>query len=919
MAFGRSKCLNKRNILFIVLIILTNVLNSQTLQGRLVDNVRQTPVKQAVVKLLNAGQEVTTDSEGKFKLELRDHTDDLDIEVTADQFELFRIQLRSADWNPELQEFYLIPKHDPLSENFETTEIDNDDESNAGDVYSLLTSSEDPIKRAAGFQFSNLRYSLRGINSNYNQLGFNGFLLNNPIDNFTPFYLLSGQSLLTRYSEDYLSYKDNDFHFGALGLTQWIQFESQNSRKEFSVNYALTNRNYTNKLGIHYASGLLKNGWSVTAGLNKRWAREGFNEGSFYDAKGAYFGISKHFSNTHTLNFLFVTAPVLRGKTSPGTKEVYSLNSDHYYNSYWGFQEDKKRNSRLVNSKIPMALLNYSWSINEHLKLEAGFMGLSGSYSTTRLDWHNALDPRPDYYQKLPSYIQDPEVSSRVAQAWRTDINVRQIHWDEIYQANYSNYETIFGVNGNASGTLTGRNAVYWIEETHRDPSEMEHFANLQWNFGRNVLKGGYRIEIYEEDNYLKADDLLGADFLIDLEDFATGDFRHPDIRIKNHVIHKGDRYGFDYTSNVRNITGQLDYAYVGKKLDFSLGVNLNSNSISRTGNFLNAVFSNSLGKSESLNENGYGIKSMITWKINGRNYIRWNGAFQDLPNRFDQVFINPQWRADVLSVKDHTRINFSDLSYFYRSPGFKFQLTGYFALIQNQIVNKNFYLDEQLESDSNFELSDGGFINAFYTGLDQQHIGLESSFEVDLGKAYELTVVYNLGDHIYTSRPELLIFDKFSSAISRHTVYLKNFYVPGSAQQAFSGSIKYNFKSNGFAELSFNYLDKQYLDVNPLRRTSAAVEDIERDSELFHKIIDQEKLPAAFYVNAFVYKSYRIGKLNLGVSLSINNLLNAENILSGGFEQYRFDFAAKNPEKFPSKYYYLQDLSFYLGLNLKL
>ena len=566
-----------------------------------------------------------------------------------------------------------------------------------------------------------------------------------------------------------------------------------------------------------------------------------------------------------------------------------------------------------------MALLNYSWNVLDNLKLQAGLMGMSGKYSNTRIDWRNAADPRPDYYQKLPSYIQDPVVADQVANVWRTNTDVRQINWNAMYQSNYNNIETINGVNGVANSALTGRNAVYWIEDSHADPTELEHFANLQWNFGRHYLKTGYRIEIAKEENYLQVNDLLGADFLIDLEDFAEGDNRYPDIRFKNQVIQKGDRYGFNYTSNINNISGELDYNYSGKKLDFGLGVNLNKNSFSRNGKYLNNVFSNSLGKSEAINEEGYGLKSMITWKINGRNYIRWNGVYQQLPNRFDQVFVNPQWRADVLSVKDQTKISFMDLTYYYRSPGFKFQVSGYYTQIKDQIVNKNFYLDEQLEAGSNAELTDGGLINAFYTDLDEQHIGFESSVEYDLGKGFELGLVYNLGDHMYTSRPEFLIFDKFSEAVSKHVIYLKNFYVPGSAQQAFSGSIKYNFKKSGFAELSFNYLDRQYLEPNPLRRVETAVEDIDRDSELFRKIIDQEKLPAAFYVNAFIYKSYKVGKHNLGISLSVNNLLNAENVISGGFEQYRFDYENKNPDKFPSKYYYLQDINFYLGITYRL
>lgn len=40
--------------------------------------------------------------------------------------------------------------------------------------------------------------------------------------------------------------------------------------------------------------------------------------------------------------------------------------------------------------------------------------------------------------------------------------------------------------------------------------------------------------------------------------------------------------------------------------------------------------------------------------------------------------------------------------------------------------------------------------------------------------------------------------------------------------------------------------------------------------------------------------------------------------IVSGGFEQYRFDYQDKNPDKFPSKYYYLQGFNYYLGVSWK-
>ncbi len=905
-----------------VLFIWINVSVSQELKGVLIDNVSLLPVSDLLVQELNSGTKLKSGSDGSFQFSRAQLLKDgqMDLLIESDLYHPFRLQVSVHDWNMNVQEFFLLPRNLPIIDNIEVSALETEEDNNSSDVYSLLSSSSDPVMRAAAFQFSSFRYRIRGLPVHLNQLGLNGFLLNNPISDYTPFYLLSGQNNITRYHDNYNGYKDNDFDFGAVGLGQWIQSEAHTTRKDLLINYALSNRNYTNRIGIHYASGVLGSSYSFVAGANRRWAREGFVEGSFYDSWGSYIGVSKSIGTAHHLSLLAVYAPLKRGKASPATQEVYNLSLDRHYNSYWGFQQGEKRNSRISNTSVPMALLNYSWKINDQLILKSGVMLSSGFNSDTRIDRYNAADPRPDYYQKLPSYIKVPSVAHDVSRAWYQNVEVRQINWDELYEANYNNFQTIHSINGSLLDSISGRRATYWLEQRHYDPSELEHFSHLFWNSGRNTFRVGYRIERSEESNYLKMNDLLGSDFMVDIEDFVTAEeLRHPDIRYKNHIIFEGDRFSYDYSAFVTQLNAYLSYLYTARKWDFSLAGSVDKNSYYRAGRFQNAIFTNSLGTSETVSQNGYGLKSIISYKINGRNYIRWNGAYQKLPNRFDQLFINPQWRSDLLSYQEQTKIQSYDLGYFYRSPGLKIQLTAYWIQLKDQIINKNFYLDQQLETSSNVELADGGFINAFYTGLDQRHMGIESAVEWNAGNGFDLSVVYNLGDHIYTSRPEFLIFDKYSQAVSKHLIYIKNYYVPGSAQQALSAAIKYSFKQNGFVELSVNHLDQIYLEPNPLRRIEAAVEDVDRESELFKRIINQEKLPEAFYLNLYLYKGFRINKQHLGISFGVNNLLNVKNLISGGFEQFRFDYENKDPDKFPSKYYYFQGINFYLGFNFRL
>jgi len=53
---------------------------------------------------------------------------------------------------------------------------------------------------------------------------------------------------------------------------------------------------------------------------------------------------------------------------------------------------------------------------------------------------------------------------------------------------------------------------------------------------------------------------------------------------------------------------------------------------------------------------------------------------------------------------------------------------------------------------------------------------------------------------------------------------------------------------------------------------------------------------------------------LNAGV----NNLLNNKDIISGGFEQLRFDFAGRNVNKFLPKLYYSYGLNYFIGITLR-
>jgi hypothetical protein len=49
-----------------------------------------------------------------------------------------------------------------------------------------------------------------------------------------------------------------------------------------------------------------------------------------------------------------------------------------------------------------------------------------------------------------------------------------------------------------------------------------------------------------------------------------------------------------------------------------------------------------------------------------------------------------------------------------------------------------------------------------------------------------------------------------------------------------------------------------------------------------------------------------------------VNNILNNQEVVSGGFEQLRFDFTGKDTERFPPRRFYAYGINFFASIGLR-
>ena len=88
---------------------------------------------------------------------------------------------------------------------------------------------------------------------------------------------------------------------------------------------------------------------------------------------------------------------------------------------------------------------------------------------------------------------------------------------------------------------------------------------------------------------------------------------------------------------------------------------------------------------------------------------------------------------------------------------------------------------------------------------------------------------------------------------------------------------------------------------------------------------MEPTKLPSAYFLNANVGKSWRLGAYYVLLTASVNNILDNTKYITGGFEQTRRvtypGFSEDKGREFPlfaPKYWYTQGRSYFVNLQVR-
>ncbi|MGL6129446.1 carboxypeptidase regulatory-like domain-containing protein [Chryseobacterium artocarpi] len=744
----------------------------------------------------------------------------------------------------------------------------------------LLSSGRDAFQNVSAFELGAYWFRPRGVDNRFEDVLFNGVSMSKNDDGRIDFNNWGGLNDVTRYPyENVDNITPSEYTFGNLGGVVYYNTRASSYRKQTSLAYSFTNRSYLHRAMATYSSGLTKDGWAFTFSGSRRWGDRAILDGVYQDAYAYFASIEKKFSDRHSINLTAFGSPTYRASNSPNTQEVYDIMGKNY-NSYWGWQDGEKRNSRIRNVFEPMFILTDYLKVGKNSNWNNTVSYQFGSDARSRLDWFHAPDPNPTYYRNLPSFgvYSADEFRDR-----------SQINWNSLYNANRLNLTQMDGI--------TLREAIYTVvEDVNKDKTFnfSSHFdTKLKDNWKLNI---NFNYQNLKSDNFRRIKDLLGANFAKNLNAF-NGDAKY-DADNADITVREGDRtqYSYELTRNhyALNISSEIDF----NKWNFVASIFSSYSEAYREGHFRSGVarFSdNSKGKSAVYDALDAGIKGKITYKINGKNFIVYNGAFFSLAPTLNEIYINPRMVDFETPGVNNQMINSNDLSYILRGQILKLRLSAYYTTIHNSTEISRYYADV---NDGELGNSFSTLVNEAMSGVNKRYMGLELGFDVKVTPTVNAVGVASIGEYKYTNNPDVATFDDLNGF--RGTDYwgkanVKDYKVAGTPQKAFSFGLKYNSPKYWWVGVSANYLMDQYLDFSALNKTPYMYTERQTNDpfpgvtpELIDQITRQKKFDNQFMLNANAGKSFQFGKYRMGISVSVNNILNNRDYVTGGFEQGR-------------------------------
>jgi hypothetical protein len=906
--------------------VLPMVAQTSNLVGVVVNGSTGAPVEGATVSLRDSGVSANTNFSGDFSLNANTGGSDLLI-VVCEGYEAYSREVALVGKSITLGQIRLNPTSiedeyygDASDMVYDEALLENE-EGNSQGIAALTGANDNLYYNTASYNFGPMYFKFRGYQNQYQNVSINGVEMNDPIrGNFNFSSLLGLTSRAFRNKSTAVGVDAASFSFGDMGGAVNYNTITDTYAPGFNGSLAFTNANYMYRAMASYSSGMNKHGWAYTIAANGRYAKEGVIDGTFYNSGGLFFSIQKALSSTHSLTLTAFGGPTQRATATATYQEVYDLVGSNLYNPNWGWQDGKKRSSRVINTFDPTVMLTWLYK-NQKTTLNTTASMRWVNYSQSALQYYKANDPNPTYYRYLPSYYDDNEEQYNLyTNLWTSkDPSTTQINWDNLYQINYLN-----NVQNENLSEANKKGSSYILENRHSNQfnamfnSYINHRLNDQFS-----LQAGVSFN-YTKGTYFKTiGDLLGGEFWTDIDPFSDRDITlapdnlQNDLDNPNRRVTEGDRFGYYYNIYYNKAHGWLQNTFTSRHWDVNYGIDMSYTQFYRNGHMRNGrAPQNSLGKSQVLSFDNASVKAGATYKLNGRNYFSAHIMYGTRAPLADQVFVAPRVKNTVVDGVESERDFTMDATYGWNYRRFRGAITAFYTDMSNVIERTGFY-DDRYNTYAIYALQ----------GVRKVNKGVELGMSYKITPSLTATFAGTYARYQYKNNPKgTRSFENGLYADTTQTVYLKNYYAGSTPQVVGNLGLDWAAPKNWFFGINGTWQGDAYVNLSPAYHEELPDlwKSIPNCTEelLAAKIKElsaQDKLKDAFSLNISIGKLVYINrKVSMNFNLNLNNVLNNKNVVTYAYQQGRLDTSDYDRNAYPNRYTYAQGIKLFLNAGIR-
>ena len=805
---------------------------------------------------------------------------------------------------------------------FTFTEAQLGEDDDMSQNVTIVNSNNNIYASEVGYLFSPVRFRYRAFDQKYNDVYINGVPMNDMESGQFRFSNVGGLNQQTKNQEFALPFESNNFAMPGMAGSNNYNFRPASMPAGHRITLTGANRNYTLRGMYTFNTGLSNKGWAFSGNVTYRWANRGYVEGTFYNALSYFLGVQKVFGDgAHSLSFTTWGNPTERASQGAGTDEMYWMANDRFYNPYWGYQNGKKRNSRIVTDFAPTALLTWDWKISDNAKLTTSVLGRYSIYKSTKLNYNNADNPHPNYWKNMPSSYYDiwdetntSYRSSEALQSWHDAYDYwsgakanRQIDWDRLYYCN-------------KQAAAQGQDAMYYIQAKHNNALNIALSSTFTKQIGTDQT---WNIGIIGATNkgmhYQTMEDLLGATLLHNVNSYAIGTYAADadevqyDLNNPNGIVRNGDKFGYDYNLLVNNGKLWTSYAENFGILHYVVAAKVGFTTMQRDGKMRNGLArNNSYGKSKTAKFLDGGVKFGANLSLGRGSVITFGLGYEHKAPQAKAAFIAPEINNDFVRNLKNERVFSSEIGYQLQNSWLHANINAYYSRVTNASDWQNFYNDD---------------INSFtyvsITDMNKSYYGVEAGLKFKVTSAFDIKLIgqiseakiMNDGKLEYMKSQDATVYGDVGEGLTEDHIYNKGMRESGTPLT--SASLGLSYHSGGwFVDLNANYYDRIYLSYSPNYRyqSSCKVRGDILNNEPIRSELAQAKGHGGFMLDGSIGRSIYLKHGSLSINLSVTNILNNTNIVTGGYEQSRSDYStpkadgtatsraykfSKNPMKF--------------------